>query len=272
MNNPQCPVTDELRWMSAMGLDFIDLTIEPPAAASWKIDPKELRRAITDARIGVVGHTAYYLPIASPFEGLRRAAIEEIKRCLEIFAELGARAVNVHPDRYAPMHDRGFVIGRNRDSLSQLLQRAHELGLDLMVENTPGDFNDAAQLAELLVPLPDLKLHLDVGHANLRVPENTTAQILQAFGPRLRHVHIHDNKGGYEDLHLPLGVGTVDVRQMVHLLKRAGYDGTITLEVFTPDRRHLAFSRDLLRAAWDERPVMAERVAPVAPMDAPHVM
>jgi hypothetical protein len=35
-------------------------------------------------------------------------------------------------------------------------------------------------------------------------------------------------------------------------LKRAGYDGTITLEVFTPDKHYLTYSRDVLRKLWDE--------------------
>jgi hypothetical protein len=35
------------------------------------------------------------------------------------------------------------------------------------------------------------------------------------------------------------------------MLQATGYDGTITLEVFTPDRHHLAYSRDVLRRIWD---------------------
>jgi hypothetical protein len=31
-----------------------------------------------------------------------------------------------------------------------------------------------------------------------------------------------------------------------------GYDGTITLEVFTPDKHYLGYSRDVLRRTWDE--------------------
>jgi sugar phosphate isomerase/epimerase len=118
-----------------------------------------------------------------------------------------------------------------------------------MIENLPGDCNSAEQLAELLDPLTELKLHLDIGHANLQVPENTTEQILEAYGARLRHVHLHDNRGGHADLHLPLGAGTVDLPRMVRALQRCGYDGTITLEVFTPDKHHLVYSRNVLRQA-----------------------
>jgi sugar phosphate isomerase/epimerase len=119
-----------------------------------------------------------------------------------------------------------------------------------MIENLPGAFNTAAQLGELLERLPELGLHLDIGHCNLMVERNTTGEILAAYGSRLRHVHLHDNKGGTADLHLPLGCGTLDTRREIQALKSAGYDGTITLEVFSSDRSYLRHSRDRLRRLW----------------------
>lgn len=200
-----------------------------------------------------VGHTAYYLPLASPFEEIRRGAVDELRRCIEAFAAIGVSAMNIHPDRIPPMHDRRFCIERNIVSLRELLPMGQKLGVRLMIENLPEGFNTVPQLAELLDPLPDLWLHLDIGHANLMVSHNTTEELLQRFGRRLLHVHLHDNKGGHADLHLPLGVGAMDVRRYVKALKRAAYDHTITLEVFTPDRQYLDASRRVLRALWDER-------------------
>jgi len=200
----------------------------------------------------VVGHTAFYLPIASGIEEIRRASLDELRRCVDVFAELGVRWMNVHPDRHAPMHDRAFFVQKNIATLGELLPYATERGVGLMVENLPGDFNTAQQLGELLDPLPELGLHLDIGHANLLVVQSTVGELLTAYGARLRHVHLHDNKGGAADLHLPLGTGSVDVRRAVRELKGVGYDGTITLEVFTPDRHHLAYSRDLLQRIWAE--------------------
>lgn len=252
MNNPQNNIFDELRWMTALEMDFIDLTLEPPAAAVWQINVKDLRRAIADAGLNVVGHTAFYLPIANTFEEVRRGAVTEVRRCFDAFAQLGARWGNVHPDRYAPMHERPFLVKRNLESIHELLDHARQLGIGLMVENVPAGFNTVKQLGELLDPVPDLGLHLDFGHCNLFTRENTARTILAVYGNRLRHVHLHDNKGGHHDLHLPLGTGTVDAPRCVRELKAAGYDGTITLEVFSPDRHFLRYSRDLLRRLWDE--------------------
>lgn len=252
MNHPGHDIVDDIRWIAGMDFDFIDLTLEPPGAASWKADPKAIRAALDHSGLKVVGHTAFYLPIASAFEGVRKAAVEELFRCMRIFAEVGAKWMNIHPDRYTPFHDRAFFIRRNIESLRGLLPEAERCGVGLMVENLPGEFNNARQLGDLLDPLPELGLHLDFGHANLLVPHNTSQEILTRYGSRLRHVHLHDNKGGSEDMHAPLGVGTVNVRATVEGLKRCGYEDTITLEVFTPDRHYLAYSRDVLRRVWAE--------------------
>jgi sugar phosphate isomerase/epimerase len=252
MNHPARDVLHEIEWIAAMGLGFIDLTLEPPLAASWKVDPVATRRALERHHLGVVGHTAFYLPIASGIEEIRHASLQELRRCVDVFAAIGARWMNVHPDRHAPMHDRSFFVEKNIATLRELIPYATERGVGLMVENLPGDFNTARELGELLDPVPELGLHLDIGHANLLVVHSTVQELLSAYGHRLRHVHLHDNKGGAADLHLPLGTGTVDVRRAVRLLKSSGYDATITLEVFTPDRHHLAYSRDLLQQIWSE--------------------
>lgn len=251
MNHPERDVLEEIAWMADAGMEFIDLTLEPPAAASWRIDTTAVRRALERHGMKVVGHTAWYLPLASAIPEIRAAAVSELKRCLNTFCEIGAPYMNVHPDRFTPWHSRNFYIEGNLQSLRALQGEAERCGVGLMVENLPGDYNSAAQLGELLDPMPELGLHLDIGHANLQVPYNTTEEILTAYGKRLRHVHMHDNKGGSADLHLPLGAGALDVQRSVGALRRCGYDGTITLEVFTPDREYLLYSRDVLRRAWD---------------------
>jgi sugar phosphate isomerase/epimerase len=74
---------------------------------------------------------------------------------------------------------------------------------------------------------------------------------LQAFHDRLAHVHLSDNFGKREDLHLPLGAGAIDWRSIISMLKSFRYHGTITLEVFSSDRRYLLLSRDKLREIWE---------------------
>lgn len=260
MNNPSRDVVEEIRGFARLGLEFVDLTLEPPAAATWSVDVKAIEQVLADTGLGVVGHTAFYLPIGSPFESLRQAARDELRRALEILGRLRVRWVNIHADGHAPLHDENFILQRNLDSLRTLVADAREAGVGLMLENTPGRFNTARNLGVMLDALPELGLHLDIGHCHLQTEVNTADEILQRYGSRLKHVHMHDNKGGWGDLHLPLGCGSLDSRYYVHALRRLGYDGTITLEVFTHDAHYLTYSRDKIRAWWQE---------PLATVEAP---
>jgi sugar phosphate isomerase/epimerase len=253
MNHPGRDVLKEVQWIAEMGFDFVDLTLEPPMGLPSRVDLKALRELLQKSKLQIVGHTAYYLPMCSPFESIRKASVEELKECVVAFAELGTRWMNIHPDRHAPMHDRKFIIDRNLQSLRELFVVADKVGVGLMIENLPGSFNTVKQLGELLEPLPQLGLHLDIGHANLLTDYNTTDELLKVYGSRLKHVHLHDNKGGSADLHLPLGTGNIELDYYVDALQASGYDGTITLEVFTPDRHYLDYSREILRRRWDER-------------------
>ncbi len=251
MNHPARDVEGEIAWIAEMGLDFIDLTLEPPLASSWSADAHAIRAALDRTGLDVVGHTAYYLPIASPIEEIRVAAVAELRRCLEVFAAIGARWMNVHPDAGAPHHDRAHSCGKVVQSIRDLLPHAGRAGMGLMLENLPGGFNDVAGLSPLLDALPEVALHLDIGHANLHAGGSSAQALIAAYGRRIRHVHLHDNLGPGPDLHLPLGTGTVDLAASLRALRGAGYDATITLEVFAPDKNLLAYSRDVLRRAWD---------------------
>ena len=62
MNSPFRPVLGEIRRIGAAGFDYVDLTLEPPGA--WPVAAAEIRAVLDETRLGVVGHTAFYLPIA----------------------------------------------------------------------------------------------------------------------------------------------------------------------------------------------------------------
>lgn len=252
MNHPGEPLAREIAWMAEMKLDFIDLTLEPPAAATWQLRAEDVRGWLGDAGLGVVGHTAFYLPIASSFGTVRRAAIDELKRAAEFFSQIGAKWMNVHPDGHAPFFDEPTIVQRNIEALREVADFARPLGVGVMLENVPGRFNSTPQLTPIFNAVPSLGLHLDIGHSNLSVAHNTAGELIAQFGRRVAHVHVHDNRGGQADLHLAIGMGDIDLGKHLRELQMVGYDGTITLEVFARDRHFLAYSRDRLRELWQQ--------------------
>src|SRR5579875_242981 len=102
MNHPERDVISEIEWMSDLGMEFIDLTLEPPGAASWSVDSASIRQRLERHGMKVVGHTAWYLPMASAIPEIRKAAVAELCRCLDRFGEIGAKWMNLHPDRHTP--------------------------------------------------------------------------------------------------------------------------------------------------------------------------
>ena len=253
MNFPGRSVIKEIHRIAEDNFDFVDLTLEPPA--TWLPDGKEIARLLGDLGLSVVGHTAWHLPIASPFKELREQSRDLYRRGLDCFADAGVTLVNVHPDQRVPMHSLDQVRKMNADAISLLAQDAAQRGITLMVENLDRLFSDVSDLKAILDAVPEVGFHLDVGHANLRLgrgQKNRTKDLLAAFGDRLSHVHLSDNRGGEGDLHLPLGAGAIDWSGVARTLKDAGWDGTVTLEVFSREREYLRMSRKLWLKWWSD--------------------
>jgi len=249
MNNPGRDVFKEIARIGDAGFDFVDLTLEPPCARADQVDAAKIRRALESRNLGVVGHTAYYLPFGSAFDAVQSGAVKEAEACLHVFADVGATVMNLHLDCRVPGHDLAFINRRNAQSIERLLPTANKLGIRLMIENVEGD--DADTLAPVLDTLPTVGLHLDVGHANIRTNKSHAPGLLARYGHRLLHVHFSDNKGRGDD-HLAIGAGTVDWKREVRALKTSGYDHTITLETFYGDSALIAYSRDKVRRLWGE--------------------
>lgn len=122
-----------------------------------------------------------------------------------------------------------------------------------MLEHIPGaGSNQLENIVEILDQVPLLRFHLDSGHAKLERGYDRWEEYLNRLGSKLLHVHLSENDGT-ADQHLPLGAvpdGSTDWPKHIEKLKASGYDGTITLEVFAPQKEYLLVSRDLLRTWW----------------------
>ncbi|MBN1355322.1 sugar phosphate isomerase/epimerase [bacterium] len=256
MNNPATALKREIEYAKTNEFDFIDLTLEPPGACPHSLNLDAIIRRLERAKIDVVGHTAWFLPLDFPFEQIRRCAVSEVITHLDILKAFGAGKVTIHfrfshPHRLLP---RKTLLDGWKKTVDELLGHCTKTRTVLMIEN---GFHSEIQL-EILDVLMDefreLAFHLDVGHANLNTEMNQTPVLLKHFGDRLKHVHLSDNVGGTGDLHLPLGAGKIRWKEILNHLKSSGYDDTVTLEIFSPERQYLLTSRELLRDWWGSLP------------------
>ncbi|MBO8182336.1 MAG: sugar phosphate isomerase/epimerase [Archaeoglobus sp.] len=247
-NHPRRNLLKEIEWIGKNGFDFVDLFLEEDMATPEKVDVNKTRELLEKYDLGIVGHTAWYMPIGSPVKALRSACIAELKRYFRTFAELGVEYVNIHANWPGGLFTDKEGVKFQIETLKKLVEEAKEFGIKLMLEPLDTRFDTVKNISSILKAIPELYLHLDIGHTSLygRKPED----FIKKFHARLKHVHLHDNNKS-RDLHLPLGCGSIEWEKILKLLKKY-YDGTITLEVFSRDRDYVLLARDKLIELWNK--------------------
>ena len=257
MNFPVAPVRDELDTIAALGFDYLELTMDPPAAHYVKViaEKDSLLATLHRHDMRLVCHMPTFVSLADLTESIRKASLTEVLQSLETAALLGTDKVVVHPayitgmGSHVPELSRGLAM----ESLEVIASRASDLHLTLCLENMFPRTHfcvDVGDLSDVFNRLPTLRLTLDIGHANIGSPRGKrTIKLIEAFGDRIDHVHVSDNFGK-EDNHLPIGSGRIDFSKVLKALKKTEYNGTVTFEVFTPDREYLRLSRRMFDNIW----------------------
>jgi sugar phosphate isomerase/epimerase len=255
MNNPNKPLIPQISHLGEMGFRFLDLTAEWPEATPEILIKKEkkVKDALSAAGMSVVGHTPWFFPYTHPYESVRRQALDELKRSFDALARFEAKSVSIHPDvLHFVYKNREQFLSHFFESIGELQDYADSLGIPLLFEAYDENSLSTEELKELFVRFPRLGFHLDVGHANLSKPKGARIfELIDLFGSRTKHVHVSDNDGS-GDQHLPIGAGRIKWGEVCAALKRIGYDGTVTLEVFSQDLEYLKISKRKFEEFWNE--------------------
>ena len=253
MNNPHLPLPDEIAWCAANGFDYLDLTVEAPGAAPESTDWRSVRTALADAGLGVVCHAPPYLPIENPSPLVRQAALDELRRCIDVAQIVGAPLCTTHFMGWPGYLSDADGYEYYRQMMTVLIDHARPKGLQIAMENGTDNRHQLKTFREIFARLPELKLLYDVGHGNIDTAKSMTGEYLFALADRLAHVHMSDNDGNGDD-HLPFGAakrGTLNLKKELRGLRSFNYDGTITLEIFG-HRRWLASCAEWVREVWAE--------------------
>jgi len=245
-NNPRRDLLKEIEWIGKNKFDFVDLFLEEDMAVPEKINIEKTKKLLKKYELGVVGHTACYLPIGSPIKSLREASVKEILRYFNVFQKLGVRFVTIHSNWPGGLFSEEEGIEFQAETLRKLVKEARKFDLKVMYEPINTYADNIKNISKILKKVPGLFLNLDIGHANLfgRKP----SEFIKKFHDKIRHVHLHDNTMN-QDLHLPMGCGSIEWRETLKVLKKY-YDGTITLEIFS-DRDFVLLTKEKLRKLWN---------------------
>ena len=261
MNFPVAPVLDEIETFARLGFDFLELAMDPPMAHHSTLSScrTAITRALRANGLGLICHLPTFLSTADLTPSLRQASLTEMRRSLCVAADLGAKKVVLHPSMAGGMG--AFVLdtvkGYAFHFLSEIVDAARRLDVIICLENMfprnrlgvePDDFE------EIFSIFPSMKLTLDTGHANIGDRRGRRLkELVNRFGQRIGHLHFSDNQGKLDD-HLAVGQGTVRFADVVRRLKGAGYDDTVTLEVFDRNRQMLVESRERIKVMFaDDR-------------------
>lgn len=168
---------------------------------------------------------------------VRQVTFTRLSQALTVAGHLNAHLMVIHPGvdkwRYPNLEQTWLALAR--EFLHPLIEQAKRCDCRLAIENIYEETPDTlVQLTEEIDS--DWFGHcFDAGHWQLFGKQPMT-QWLAAIGPRLFHLHLHDNHGTADE-HLPVGEGRIDFSPLRRALDRMSTLPSITLEAHS--REHL---------------------------------
>ncbi|MGP0062627.1 MAG: sugar phosphate isomerase/epimerase family protein [Isosphaeraceae bacterium] len=176
----------------------------------------------------------WYPSFIEPDPHYRRVRIDHTFRSLSLCAELGAPHITTEPGGpLAPGQSRQEAIDLFVEVLKPLAEHAHKLGVLLLIEPEPGLLLETTdqylEVAER-VNAPSIGLNFDVGHAYC-VSEDLPRAIAK-LAPHIRHYHLEDIAATRVHHHLVPGMGAIDFAEVVGAIRKSGYDGWLTVELY----------------------------------------
>lgn len=258
LTDPIESVPDEVVRFKRLGFDYVEIDIEEPAATPQSLTKqrKLILKVLSETEMFAIGHTAYWVQFGSSHEKARTGWIEEAKDMIRTASLLKLELLNFH------FYGRLGRVGVTQESTSTFIDKftaamreltkfAKTSNVQLMLENVPTENSGLGRIenfSAVMGAVPELKFHLDVGHAFIENRMEGVKSYMETFGERLVHIHLHDNHGK-EDEHLPLGHGKINFKKVVAWLKEINYSKTITFEVFT-SHKDAVRSREYLKKLW----------------------
>ena len=165
----------------------------------------------------------------------REESISYFIKEIEGASYLGCKNVVIHP--FLPFGwgaeiDKDKIWDVNIDLFTRLMPYAEKYGVTVCAENQPFTaiaMSAVKEVKKLIREInhPNFKACLDTGHAN--VFHDDLAADVRLLGDDLVTLHVHDNKGNW-DQHLIPYMGNIKWEEFLAALKEIEYKGAFTLE------------------------------------------
>ncbi len=182
-----------------------------------------------------------WISVLEPEKRYREAALDEIKRSLELSDYVPLDYVVMHlgnpKEKFTPV---AFEY-----AYAAIAQIRSFAGVEILLENIPNEISTLERIEEFkrLSEVPEIGICYDTGHGHI--------QGVDAAFENIRTTHVHDNNGE-KDEHLWPFEGTLDWPALVEKLVLANYKGPLMFEARGEElsKGHEVISR--LEELWHE--------------------
>lgn len=246
---------DTLRLAKDMGFDGIEFTdlrpIKNPTQEQQLAYAKELRAEAKRVGIEIIG----YLVGANLYQGSAEADAAEIERLkgqVDVAAALGVKLMRHDVCSSERVGDRVVSFDRMlptlADNVRKVTEYAASLGIRTCSENHGLVVQDSDRVERLYNAVGHDNYGLLVDMGNFACVDADSVQAVSRLAPYAVHVHAKDfsilpfdaeieegkkfftSRGCNKLMGCALGDGNIPVAQCVAVLKKAGYDGYVTIE------------------------------------------
>lgn len=195
----------------------------------------DIRRRISQFRAVSCHLPLGEVNISALHPGIRRAAVEETKKHIDLCTQLGIARVVMHPGSFAATPDRYLLLAHQtrriaEESALEIFRYCRSRDVDLSVENlhrneplfrTPEEFEAFARQG--------IGITLDTVHAF--VSGVNPLDFIARFGAAITEVHLSDGVESEPLAHYPIGTGSVDCLAVLRGLEEIDFQGRVIIEV-----------------------------------------
>jgi sugar phosphate isomerase/epimerase len=226
------PIEATIKRLKALGYDGIQIMGEPR-----KYDVKEVRKLLKDNKLECWGAVTIMvkgrdLIHADPY--YREMSQTYVMECIDLVSGLGGNIITIVPSevgKVVAMADPDTEWAWAVEGLKKVADHARKkkvtIGLEPLNRFETNFLNRHDQALRLADDVgEDVGVCLDAFHINIE--EEDPHQAILNVGKRLVDFHVADN-----NRRAP-GEGTWDWKKLIGTLKKAGYDGALTVEFVVP--------------------------------------
>lgn len=244
------PVEEAIRRIAALGYRGVELMADVPHAWPAEVTQVHLcaiRGALNDSGLEIANVNAFMMRGANdprhPYwhpswieddPTVRRLRIEHTRASLRLAAALGAPSITTEPGGpLTPEMNRERAMDMFVAGLEEVLPLAEDLGVRLLVEPEPELLiENVVQTLDLAsrVRSPAFGINFDIGH--LYCVGEDLPRAVAVLRPFVHHYHIEDIASTRVHAHLVPGEGAIDFGPVLRAIRKTGYDGWVTVELY----------------------------------------